>query len=299
MLSWGLNVVRDLQQLASPSLDIVCRSLSFLGNESFYMLVFPFVWVFRGWKTGVKMTVSLLLALYLGAVLKDLLALPRPFDLDPLVQRTTSDQPYGFPSLHAIGTVVFWGLLVKDFANRRFTFFAFSILFGVGFSRVYLGAHFPADILGGWAIGLGLLTTATVLWPIAAARTSTIGTLKQLLLALASSLLLLCFHPSALVTTLCGLLLGHLSGAALLNRFQYASDRSSRGQRVLASFIGTIGVFLVFIILKKAFSFATDDFFITAFRFLRYAAVGLAMSLGVMQIQKCVPERDYSTLKDP
>jgi undecaprenyl-diphosphatase len=87
---------------------------------------------------------------------------------------------YSFPSGHALGSMVVYGtlvlLLTRGKAKRTDnthtpTANASSILrcpawfdlgqvglliFCIGASRVYLGAHYPTDVLGGWAVGLGL-----------------------------------------------------------------------------------------------------------------------------------------------
>lgn len=60
---------------------------------------------------------------------------------------------YGFPSCHAANTFALATFLSLVFRNRRITLclMAWSLL--VGLSRVYLGVHYPADILGGCVIG--------------------------------------------------------------------------------------------------------------------------------------------------
>ena len=79
---------------------------------------------------------------------------------------------YSFPSGHSAGTVLAYGLLAyilcRKFSNiyARIAVIAGTIIlaFGVGLSRIYLGDHYPTDVLAGWAIGAAGL--AVILWKI-------------------------------------------------------------------------------------------------------------------------------------
>ena len=89
--------------------------------------------------------------------LKDLFQRARPVVEDPLVQLAT----YSFPSGHAVASTVFYGALcVLVFAHTRSRaaraaacVLAMAMVGLVCFSRVYLGAHFPGDVLAGVAVG--------------------------------------------------------------------------------------------------------------------------------------------------
>ena len=79
---------------------------------------------------------------------------------------------YSFPSGHSAGTVLAYGLLAyvlcRRFSNiyARIAVIAGTVVlaFGVGISRIYLGDHYPTDVLAGWAVGtVGL---AVILWKI-------------------------------------------------------------------------------------------------------------------------------------
>lgn len=86
------------------------------------------------------------------------------------VVRTLGIQSYSFPSGHAFGTVLLYGLLAY-LASRHLahlvagltTALLFILIFLVGISRVYLGTHYPSDIVAGWllgAISLAVVITA-------------------------------------------------------------------------------------------------------------------------------------------
>jgi len=60
---------------------------------------------------------------------------------------------FGFPSGHASGAIAIWGGLAVIFRSRRLAWLAPFLVALVAFSRMYLGVHFLADILGGLFLG--------------------------------------------------------------------------------------------------------------------------------------------------
>ena len=70
---------------------------------------------------------------------------------------------YSYPSGHCLGVAATYGTLVLMLARtgerrRRWLYLsaAATVIFLVGASRVYLGVHYPSDVVGGWAAGLAL-----------------------------------------------------------------------------------------------------------------------------------------------
>lgn len=100
-----------------------------------------------------------LVAVYLlnllgNLVLKQLFQRARPGDdFDPLVH----ERFYSFPSGHSMASMAIWGFLAWLLARhgkRAWAAAALAIPFLVGFTRIYLGAHYPTDVLGGFLVGL-------------------------------------------------------------------------------------------------------------------------------------------------
>ena len=72
-------------------------------------------------------------------------------------------QGYSFPSGHSANAVTAYGSLAAHEKRRKLLWgLAFLLPLLVGFSRVYVGAHFPTDVLGGWV--LGILIVALIPW---------------------------------------------------------------------------------------------------------------------------------------
>ena len=94
------------------------------------------------------------------------LVVNRPRPTPDLVRVFQAEPGNSFPSGHAFLAIVFWGLLayfaltrLQRRSLRVLTLSGFLvIILLIGASRVYLGAHWPSDVLGGYVVGALLLT---------------------------------------------------------------------------------------------------------------------------------------------
>jgi undecaprenyl-diphosphatase len=107
-------------------------------------------------KEAILFSIALSMGVILNTVLKHAIQRPRP-ELSPLISETMSS----FPSGHAMNSFIFFGLLsffsYHFFRSKKLTLVitALSIvsILLVGFSRVYLGVHYPTDVLAGYVAG--------------------------------------------------------------------------------------------------------------------------------------------------
>lgn len=108
----------------------------------------------------------------LNVLLKNIFQRPRPSLEEPLLMVNT----YSFPSGHAVAATLFYGVLAAYLISRtsawrwRVLIAALAVCLTalVGLSRIYLGVHYPSDVLAGMAEGCGWL--ALVLTAVGVAR---------------------------------------------------------------------------------------------------------------------------------
>lgn len=111
---------------------------------------------FKSWKYIGQLLLVVLLAVASSYVLKLIIMRDRP-DIEHLVEVSTASYPSG----HALVSMAFYGFLIyliytlKIGRILKIVFIALCLflILNIGLSRIYLGVHFPSDILGGWIVG--------------------------------------------------------------------------------------------------------------------------------------------------
>jgi membrane-associated phospholipid phosphatase len=296
LLHWGLDLIVAIQQAGGPALDGVFRAASFLGEPEFHLLLLPLLLWCVDFGLGARVGVFLLLSSHLNLCLKGLFHQPRPFDLDPSVQLIPVEEGYGLPSGHAQLAVVVWGSVAAWARRGWFWGVAIGLTALVGISRIYLGVHFPTDVLAGWAVGAVSLALYLAIRPEAERWLAGLGLGQQILLAFAVPLVLFLIHPIRNTATAMGTLAGAGVGLALTYRYVPFSARGPIWQRILRFLVGGIVVIPLYLGFKMVLPGEGSPLHLV-FRFVSFGLIGLWGSLGapwLFRLLRLVPgcERD-------
>ncbi len=175
-LETDLRITRDLQLLDKPWLTKIAKWLTFMGNSLTLCLLaigVAAISLFTDQSRAAFFVGASLLALPLNVLIKNVFDRERPGELEV---RVLPGPRWGFsyPSGHSMGSAAFYGFLaflvwlhMTALGPRVGLFTLFSLLpVGVGASRIYLGAHWFSDVVGGITAGTVLVAVLAVLYPV-------------------------------------------------------------------------------------------------------------------------------------
>jgi undecaprenyl-diphosphatase len=166
---FDLAVLKSMRTAEDPSnpkgpewLFLFMRDITALGSGTIIALVMlaviGYMLLVRQFHNAVLLAVISGGGAALVYLLKLFFARERPVEVPPLIEVTK----YSFPSGHAMmGALVYLSLaailggIQSDIKVRIYILIvALVTVFLIGFSRVYLGVHYPSDVLAGWSVGL-------------------------------------------------------------------------------------------------------------------------------------------------
>lgn len=161
--NFEISILLWIQENLRGAMDSFWIFITSLANKGiFWILVGVALLLFKKTRqTGITLLIALIINhVMTNMILKDLFARPRPYVASPelvtLIEKLSS---YSFPSGHT--SVSFSGALVlQRMMPKKVWIPALILACMIGFSRMYVGVHFPTDVLGGVVIGIIASTAA-------------------------------------------------------------------------------------------------------------------------------------------
>jgi membrane-associated phospholipid phosphatase len=289
MLQWGLELIRAIQKPANPALTGVMRIITEFGSLTAYMIMLPFIYWCIDEKKGVRLGLTILISAWVNVCLKLLLNQPRPFfsGYDPSVGMI-AEQLGGFPSGHAQNSLVMW-IIIASWGKKKLHF-ALAALFCllIGFSRLYLGVHFPTDVAGGWIIGGIILTAYFLLGKRIEALLDRNGFRAGMITAAAAAFVMILYRPIPDALLPGAMFLGMAAGFCLNRQYIGFSAENTEGRTGTPKFLTlavrfllglTATVLILFVLRKYVLKDKLSDYYMLLC-FLGYAAAGLWVYAG-------------------
>ena len=161
MGNFDQSITDSILAYRSPSLTDYFTFVTDVGDVQGYLVMVVLAgaliyYALKKWKYVVQTVVVLFLATISNVILKKVFNRSRP-EIEHLVSVKT----LSYPSGHAMSSIAFYGFLIylvyKIKMNKALKIALILLLslliFSIGTSRVYLGVHYPSDVLGGWIAG--------------------------------------------------------------------------------------------------------------------------------------------------
>jgi membrane-associated phospholipid phosphatase len=258
----SISIIQYIQSFQSPALDLFFQGVTFLGEETFILLFFTILY----WSVDKRMAqfvgLSFFISLLVNTGVKEILHLPRPIGLEGIRSlRIHTATGYSFPSGHTQAVASLASSIAVYIKKRLITILSILIITLVGLSRLYLGVHWPIDVLGGVIFALSITLISYYLF-----KKNTYMPLIVISLLLGLIPLFWLADPS--YSKAFGILIGYGYGIHIEKTYIGFETKTSFIKNILRIIIGLTGLLLIKAGIKPLF----PEYHL--FDALRYALMG-------------------------
>jgi membrane-associated phospholipid phosphatase len=289
LLQWGLDCIRLIQSQANPPLTALMTIITHLGSSVVYIIILAFICWCGDEKKSLRLGIVTLISVWVNFVLKIVLDQPRPFfvNYDPSLGMVHAAMG-GFPSGHAQNSLVLWAIIASC-VNKKW-FWGVTVFFCllIGFSRLYLGVHFPTDVIGGWIIAGALLAVYFITGKRIETLIANHSPRAGLIACAALAFVMILYRPSAELLMPGAMILG-LGTGYYLCKYKIGFTANALSDRVGAEkhlvllvrfLLGITVLALLYVISEKLTVKFEDSGNYNLFMFMRFGIIALWISAG-------------------
>ncbi|MDP4089427.1 MAG: phosphatase PAP2 family protein [Bacillota bacterium] len=237
-----MSIIRFLQSFSSPFIDNFFQAVTFMGEETAIILIMVTIYWCLNKKLALRLGFIQLFSAVTNGAVKDLVNEARPIGQEGIFSlRVTTATGSSFPSGHTQGTATFWTALMVLYRKKWLYITGTVMIVLVGTSRLYLGLHWPVDVLGGAALGIFSMFLANT---IVNAMYSRKDNRYMLLLMFPAVIGLFFFHSNDYVKSV-ALSLSFYLGYIIEDNFIKFDPRQHAARQAIKVVIGVIGLLFV------------------------------------------------------
>lgn len=156
---WDVPILLAVHSTANPQLDVLAVTLAIIGLPWTAIPILGAIALIlllqKRWRSLAYLLTASLGSVIINRTAKELMHRVRP----QLWQSIAPESSFAFPSAHAMTSVTLVAILLflTWASSWRWLVFIFGSLYviAIAWCRIYLGVHFPSDILAGWMVTLG------------------------------------------------------------------------------------------------------------------------------------------------
>lgn len=150
-----LEILRHIQSIANPFFDFLFQLITMCGEQIVLISIISIIYWALDKKFGEYIAYSVLTSVLLNNAVKDIFKMKRPIGeegIRTLREKTATE--YSFPSGHTQSSASFYGAMAIYLKKKAMYIIATIMIILIGFSRLYLGVHYPKDVIVGGILGV-------------------------------------------------------------------------------------------------------------------------------------------------
>ncbi len=273
-----LTIIQAIQSIRTVFFDNLFYALNIFDHDITYLIIIILVWYLISQRAGFHLLYLQIINIVLCLMLKNFFAQPRPYEIMPPL-KIIGTHGYGFPSGAASGIVVSFGFIF--FLLKPTHFFsklcAIVMMLLVGLTRIYVGAHFPSDVLAGYLLGIILLSSYALLHKPIEQFLHAYTPFHQLIFHASFIACLILLYPSLQVMGVLFLLLGAIVWQLFCDPFYknllsvYRSKKLAYGSSVVA----LVGIIFLYHMVTMLTQYISDPICLSIMIFLIACIMGV------------------------
>ena len=154
MLSLELDILRVLEVIRNEFLNGLFGLITMLGEETIIIVLMAVIYFIYDKDLARRLFFITAMSLSLNCIVKNFVKRPRPFTRGISAVRESTATGYSFPSGHTQTFATWSNALMLKLKNKKLLLITVILSALVGFSRIYLGVHYPTDVIAGLVLGL-------------------------------------------------------------------------------------------------------------------------------------------------
>ena len=154
-MNFQIEIIKYIQTFSNSFFDLLFQFITLFGEESILVLLSAIVFLSIDKNKGYKLIFTIASGTCFNALIKNIVKFERPIGVEGIVSnRVHTATGYSFPSGHTQATSTFWSSLSIIFKKKALYIFSVFIIILVAISRLYLGVHWPTDVIFGAIFGV-------------------------------------------------------------------------------------------------------------------------------------------------